>query len=40
MVSHDFNLIKKYCKKAILTKDKKNFEFGTVDKIQKIYEKI
>tara|TARA_B110000483_G_scaffold242027_1_gene326576 strand:- start:2207 stop:2944 length:738 start_codon:yes stop_codon:yes gene_type:complete len=40
MVSHDFNLIKKYCNKAILIKDKKNFKSGTVDKIQKIYEKI
>ncbi len=40
MVSHDFNLIKKYCNKAILIKDRKNFKFGTVDKIQKIYEKI
>ena len=40
MVSHDFNLIKRYCNKAILIKDKKNFKSGTVDKIQKIYEKI
>jgi teichoic acid transport system ATP-binding protein len=40
MVSHDFDLIKKYCNKAVLIKDKKNFKSGTVDKIQKIYEKI
>lgn len=40
MVSHDFNLIKKYCNKAILIKDKKNFMSGKVEKIQKIYEKI
>ena len=40
MVSHDYNLIKKYCNKAILIKDKKNFKSGIVDKIQKIYEKI
>ena len=40
MVSHDFNLIKKYCNKAILIKDKKNYMSGTVDKIQKIYENI
>ena len=40
MISHDFNLIKKYCNKAILIKDKKNYMSGTVDKIQKIYENI
>ena len=40
MISPDFNLIKRYCNKAILIKDKKNFKSGTVDKIQKIYEKI
>lgn len=40
MISHDFDVIKKYCNKAILIKDKKNFKSGTVDKIQKIYEKI
>ena len=36
MISHDFDVIKKYCNKAILIKDKKNFKSGTVDKIQKI----
>ena len=40
MVSHDFNLIKRYCNKAILIKDKKNYKSGSLDKIQKIYEKI
>ena len=40
MVSHDFNLIKRYCNKAILIKDKKNFKSGSINKIQKIYEKI
>ena len=40
MISHDFDVIKKYCNKAILIKDKKNFKSGTVDKIQKINEKI
>ena len=40
MVSHDFNLIKKYCNKAILIKDKKNYKSGSIDKIQKVYEKI
>ena len=40
MISHDFNLIKRYCNKAILIKDKKNFKSGSINKIQKIYEKI
>ena len=40
MISHDFNLIKRYCSKAILIKDKKNFKSGSINKIQKLYEKI
>ncbi len=40
LITHEFDMIKRYCSKAILIKDKRNYCSGSVDEIQKIYEKF